>query len=175
MARQSINIPAFVSNIEIEPDEFLLPLQEVVVNSIQSVEDKDKSVACKNTISIKVVRDEQKIIEGDNFTPPYKPIVGFEVIDTGVGFIDERFEAFNEVYTDINKAKGCKGVGRYSVLACFNNMHINSVFEENEKWFNRDFNFSTSKGLIPEGDGAKSSSKEAKHITKVSLNNYKTP
>mgnify|MGYP001263486621 CR=1 FL=1 len=175
MARQSINIPAFVSNIEIEPDEFLLPLQEVVVNSIQSVEDKDKSVACKNTINIKVVRDEQKIIKGDNFTPPYKPIIGFEVIDTGVGFIDERFEAFDEVYTDINKAKGCKGVGRYSVLACFNNMHINSVFEENKEWFNRDFNFSTSKGLIPEGDGAKSSSKETKHITKVSLNNYKTP
>ena len=37
---QTLNIRGFVAGIEIEPDEYLLPLQEAIVNSIQSIEDK---------------------------------------------------------------------------------------------------------------------------------------
>lgn len=52
VVNQTINLSGFVSNIEIDPDEYLLPLQEVIVNSIQSIEDKldasQSSIGIKN-------------------------------------------------------------------------------------------------------------------------------
>lgn len=169
--RQSVNLAGFVSNIEIEPDEFMLPLQEIIVNAIQSIEDKDSQG--KEIINIKVMRDTQIIISDDDFGTPYRPIMGFEVTDTGIGFIDRRYTAFDEVYTDINKAKGCKGVGRYSVLACFGSMDINSNYFENGKWLNRSFNFSTTKGIYPDDDSCISDAIEKGYKTIVTLNNYK--
>ena len=35
---QTLNIKGFVASIDIKSSEFLLPLQEVVVNAIQSIE-----------------------------------------------------------------------------------------------------------------------------------------
>lgn len=100
---QTLNIRNFVSGIEIKPDEYLLPLQEVVVNAIQSIEDslqKDRG-----QISIRVIRGKQgALLSGEDV--PYLPIEGFEIYDNGVGFIEERFNAFNDAFTDINKKKG---------------------------------------------------------------------
>jgi hypothetical protein len=171
--KQTINLPGFVSSIDIEPDEFMLPLHEVVVNAIQSIEDVEDPKNC--TISISVIRGEQMTIKEESFEVPYKPIKGFEVTDNGIGFIQKRFKAFDEVYTDINKNKGCKGVGRYSVLACFGSMDIDSTFLENDKWLNRRFNFSTSKGVNPAGVDCLSGATEERRCTKVSLNNYLKP
>lgn len=66
---QTFNISGFVASIDIEPDEYLLPLQEAVVNSIQSIEDKDPN---KGKISIKIIRGKQLSV-GDEFEEPYKP------------------------------------------------------------------------------------------------------
>ena len=167
---QTINLPGFVSSIDIEPDEFMLPLHEVVVNAIQSIEDVADPKNC--TISINVIRGEQQSFKEEGFDTPYKPIKGFEVTDNGIGFTQKRFNAFNEVYTDINRKKGCKGVGRYTVLACFGSMDVDSTFFENNKWLNRSFNFSILKGVNPDGDSALSDAKEERLCTKVSLNNY---
>ena len=126
VVNQTINLSGFVSNIEIDPDEYLLPLQEVIVNSIQSIEDKLN--ASQSSIGIKVIRAAEPVLSEEEFGEPYYSITGFEVTDNGVGFVEERFKAFNEIYTDINKAKGCKGVGRYSVLACFHDMEVDSTY-----------------------------------------------
>ena len=143
MAQQTLNIKGFVAGIDIEPDEYLLPLQEVVVNSIQSIEDKTGQE--KGMISIKVIRGVQTNAEG--IDEPYSPITGFEVCDNGVGFVNKRFKAFNDAFTDLNKTKGCKGVGRYTVLACFGSMEVNSTFYENNKWYNRSFKFDVMRGI----------------------------
>lgn len=37
---QKVNYKGHIKSIDIKPDEFLLPLHEVIVNSIQSIEDK---------------------------------------------------------------------------------------------------------------------------------------
>lgn len=87
---QTLNIKGFVSGIDIEPDEFMLPLQEVIVNSIQSIEDKEDGE--KGSISIKVIRGKQLSLNGE-FEEPYLPIEGFEIYDNGVGFLTERYEA----------------------------------------------------------------------------------
>ena len=167
---QTLNIKGFVSGIDIEPDEFMLPLQEIIVNSIQSIEDKVDDE--KGSISIKVIRGKQLSLNGD-FEEPYLPIEGFEVYDNGVGFLDKRFEAFNDAFTDINKKKGCKGVGRYTVLACFGSMEVNSTFVENGIWYNRTFKFDELNGITPESDENLKPVNESSLKTVVKLNNYK--
>jgi len=166
---QTLNIAGFVAGIDIEPDEYLLPLQEAVVNSIQSIEDKNPN---KGKISIKIIRGKQLSV-GDEFEEPYKPIQGFEVYDDGVGFTNRRFQAFNDAFTDINKGKGCKGVGRYTVLACFGSMNIDSTFIENDKWQNRSFKFDVINGVNPENNGNLNPSEKKELKTVIKLNNYK--
>lgn len=168
---QTINLNGFVSNIEIEPDEYLLPLQEVIVNAIQSIEDKQD---CKrSSIGINILRNSEPILSEDEFGEPYRPIIGFEVTDNGIGFTEKRFKAFNEIYTDINRAKGCKGVGRYSVLACFGSMNIDSSYFENSIWRRRSFKFSATNGLQVEQEPTTDGADNDILSTKVSLNSYK--
>jgi hypothetical protein len=166
----TFNYRGYVNSIKINPDEYLMPLFEVVVNSIQSIEDKsDDSIGI---ISIKVIRDKQRAIEIDDMAP-YQPITGFEICDNGVGFVEQRLHAFNDAFTDFNAKKGCKGVGRYTVLACFGSMDINSTFLENGNWYNRNFRFDNVKAIGSERDENKVLSKDHKLSTKVCLNNYK--
>lgn len=170
----TINLQAFVENIDIEPKEYMLPLLEVVVNAIQSIEDRQNKDD-RPLINIKVIRDiSQKNIDYENHEPPYKPIVGFEVTDNGIGFIDDHMSAFNEIFTSINQAKGCKGVGRYSVLACFNSMNIDSTYFEHNEWKNRSFKYDPKKGITYDGrssiDGVVLRNKLC---TKITLNEYK--
>jgi len=169
---QTLNIRGFVAGIDIEPDEFMLPLQEVIVNSIQSIEDKVEGE--KGSISIKVIRGKQLALDGE-FEEPYLPIEGFEVYDNGVGFQTKRYEAFNDAFTDINKKKGCKGVGRYTVLACFGSMEVNSTFVENGIWYNRTFKFDELNGIHFEGEDNLKIVNESPLKTVVKLNNYKKP
>jgi hypothetical protein len=82
---QTLNIRGFVAGIDVEPDEYLLPLQEAIVNSIQSIEDKTPN---KGRISIKIIRGKQLLISED-FDAPYSPITGFEIYNDGVGFINK--------------------------------------------------------------------------------------
>ncbi|MBN1969182.1 MAG: hypothetical protein JW870_07420 [Candidatus Delongbacteria bacterium] len=167
---QTINIKGLVSSFEIEPDEFMLPLHEVIINSIQSIEDKIDPK--QGTIEIKVLRSKQTTLKSD-ISEPYAPIEGFEIFDNGIGFIKERFRAFNTAFDDFYIKKGCKGVGRYTVLACFGSMEINSNFFENEKWLNRTFKFDLNKGVYPENDENLQEAVEHNYKTIVKLNNYK--
>lgn len=166
---QTLNIRGFIAGIDIEPDEYLLPLQEVIVNAIQSIEDKTKQE--EGIISIKVIRGKQLNING--MDKPYQPIEGFEIYDNGVGFISKRFQAFNDAFTDLNKSKGCKGVGRYTALACFGSMEVNSTFYDNGTWLNRSFKFDAMNGVNPENDENLIPATEQKLKTVIKLNNYK--
>lgn len=166
---QTLNIKGFIAGIDIEPDEFMLPLHEVVVNSIQAIEDKTSSE--KGQISIKVIRGKQISLDGD-FDKPYLPIEGFEVYDNGIGFISERFNAFNDAFTEINKKKGCKGVGRYTVLACMGSLEVNSTYCENGEWKKRSFKFDSINGISSEKDSKIEVESENECLTIVKLNNY---
>ena len=167
---QTFNYKGYINSIKINSDEYLLPLFEVIVNAIQSIEDKKANN--DGVISIKAIRGTQTAIETED-QPPYIPIIGFEVYDNGVGFIENRFQAFNDGFTDFNAKKGCKGVGRYTVLACFGSMDIDSTFYEKENWYNRAFRFDSIKGISFEKDEDKIKTTKQELKTKVCLNNYK--
>jgi hypothetical protein len=105
---------------------------------------KTKPTVKKGKFPLKAIRDGQREIkiEGE---PLYNPIIGFEVYDNGIGFIDKRYTAFGDAFTDFNVKKGCKGIGRYTVLACFGSMEVNSNFCENSEWYSRQFRFDNMK------------------------------
>jgi len=90
-----VNLRSYIAGLDITPVDFLLPLHEVVVNSIQSIEDSDNNKS--GLITINTLRDSQIIIESEEEGKPYSPIIGFEIIDNGIGFISKRFVAFNEL------------------------------------------------------------------------------
>lgn len=167
---QIINISRYVASLDLEPDDFLLPLHEVIVNSIQSIEDsinKDKGL-----ITISVLRSGQLNVKSDDFDEPYKPIVGFEIEDNGIGFIQSRFKAFHEWGTEINIKKGGKGIGRYTVLACFGSMEVETKYKENETFWKREFRFDAIKDIQPDWDENLTKIEKTSTKTIIKLNNY---
>lgn len=172
---QKVHFKGLINSIDINPEEFLLPLQEVVVNSIQSIEDKGNVETSK--IVVEVIRDDSQTTAFDENEEklPYKPIVGFRIKDNGIGFTNKRFEAFRTPYTDFGASKhGCKGIGRYTVLACFGSMNVESYYFENDEMKGRFLRFDNAKGLqrITPDD---SSILPKEIYTDIELLNYKEP
>lgn len=168
--QQVVNPAGLVSSLEIKPDEFLLPLHEVVVNAIQSIEDSNNKNAGK--IIIRVKRGNQIKLDVDGAEHVYSPILGFSVEDNGSGFNNDRFRAFSQPYTNFNLKKGGKGMGRYTVLACFGNMEVESTFSEDNNTCTRNVKFDIINGLQKSPDVIAPETKK-ENRTIVKLNNYR--
>lgn len=165
---QTVNTKGLVRSLDIQPDEYLLPLFEVVVNAIQSVEDCDGGN--KGLIQIQIIRSGQLEVMEDSGEVRYPPILGFKVTDNGQGFISRRYQAFNRAFTDFNIEKGGKGVGRYTVLACFGSMNVQSVFKEDGKLYKRHFKFDVVNDISPEDNLIETSNESVS--TQITLSNY---
>lgn len=133
-----LNVKRKVSEINLKPNEYLMPLYEVLVNAIHAIEDNKKTVGL---IEIEIIRDESQGQLDDDFERNH-PITSFIVKDNGVGFSQKEFEAFGDAYTDRKLAKGGKGVGRFTVLSAFDVMEVVSYFSENNQIYERKFTFS---------------------------------
>ncbi|RKS01710.1 hypothetical protein [Flavobacterium sp. 102] len=167
---QKVNYAGLINSIDIKPDEYLLPLHEVIVNSLQSIEDRhDASDA--GSIIIKVHRNLQEKLEFED-NENFHPISGFTVIDNGVGFTNKRETAFSTPFTNFNYNKGGKGMGRYTVLACFGSMEIESSFIEDGTMHNRKYRFDNVKGLQKYPETAVHDASNFVNRTTVKLNNY---
>lgn len=171
IVEQKVNFKGLINSIQIGPEEFLLPLQEVIVNSIQSIKDEGN----KGQIIIEIIRNQESILNfGTNGeTYPCNPIIGFSIRDNGVGFTDERFEAYRTSYTDFGEKKyGCRGIGRYTTMACFGSMDIKSYFQENNNLKLRLLKFDNTHGLQKIESYSSEENPKSKY-TEVKLNNYK--
>lgn len=129
-----------VSEIDLKPSDVLLPLYEVVVNSIISLmQSKDLQQEDKK-IQIQIFRGEKPSIPelfSDNDT-----ISSIKVIDNGEGFTDLNYSSYKTAYSSKNKTKfGCKGIGRFTVLATFEKIMIKSNYLEGKNWKFREFSF----------------------------------
>lgn len=122
-----------VSEIDLKPSDALLPLYEVVVNSIISLKQTRSITPEDRKIQIQIERGGAPQIlnfEGVN------TIKSLKVIDNGEGFNDKNLQSYKTAYTHKNKEFGCKGVGRFTVLAAFDKIFIDSNFK-NGTWKNR--------------------------------------
>lgn len=56
------------------------------------------------------------------------------IIDNGDGFTQENLNSFFDLHSDHKRKIGGKGVGRATWYCHFNNVHIDSIFDEDGKW-----------------------------------------
>lgn len=126
-----------VESVDLMPQDALLPLFECIVNSIISLL-KSEVVPEKREIQIKITRGESPAQTNlDNI----KTIHSITITDNGLGFNESNFESFETPFTKINKEFGCKGIGRFTVLAAFKSLRICSNYKEKGIWKYREFIF----------------------------------
>jgi hypothetical protein len=136
-----------IKNVSLAASKSLLPLYEAVVNSIQAIEDAGET---NGHIEIAILRDNEHLYGEQE--PEIGEIVGFEVIDNGIGFNDDNYHAFETSDTTYKAKRGGKGIGRFMWLVAFERVEVLSHFEKDGKMFCRQF------GFIPEGDGIRNMS-----------------
>lgn len=132
-----------VEQVDLTADDVLLPLLECIVNSIISLQQSNISTENRK-IQIQIERGNYpQNLSLEN----QKTILSFKIIDNGIGFNNKNFKSFETPFSKINKIFGCKGVGRFTVLAAYEEYLVNSNYEENNKWYNRVFRFTSNKEI----------------------------
>lgn len=134
----------------------LLPLFEAVVNSIHAIEEAGIPTD-KGKISVEILRDGQSNL---NFSSDNKPgrepagdIIGFKIVDNGIGFNDVNQDSFKILDSEHKADKGCRGVGRLMWLKVFDRVSVKSVYlAADEKLRRRTFDFTANAGVANEVD-----------------------
>lgn len=141
MRQYSINISSRVKNFPLPKNKPLIPMFKAIVNSLHAIEERKREDPSfqSGKISIALLRDEQQSFIGELPT-----IEGFTISDNGIGFNDRNMESFSESDSAYKSNIGGKGVGRFSWLKTFPNVHITSIYKENGFHLKREFDFSLS-------------------------------
>jgi hypothetical protein len=114
----------------------LLPLLDAIINSIDAIEEIGSPG--EGTIHVMIEREKsQQILIGDD----RRPIEGFIIEDTGIGFTAENYNSFDTADSRLKRTKGAKGIGRFLWLKAFESVRVVSTFFENDKWHERSFDF----------------------------------
>lgn len=140
-------------NTDLPKSHGLMPLFEAVVNSIHSIEDA-KLNSTEGKITVEIIRAlQQSSIDFDSEkkrgVEALPDILGFKIIDNGVGFTDKNMSSFQTLDSELKADRGCRGVGRLLWLKAFLKVSISSTyFEENGKYYSRTFEFNKANGVI---------------------------
>lgn len=163
-----VPIQNLVENVDLTPKDALLPLFECLVNSIISL--KQSSIPKEDReIQIKITRGDYPIQASlDNM----RTIDSITISDNGIGFTGKNYKSFQTPLSNLNRDFGCKGIGRFTVLAAFTSMRIRSNYFENKKWHYREFTCDAENEVIPI---VLEESKENKYRTNVELLNCFNP
>lgn len=127
-----------IDSVDLNRNEALLPIYESVVNSIISL---NKTANENKGIKVIIERQDSDGVEIDLFGKISAPIKNVKIIDNGEGFTEENFTSFKKPFSKYNKKFGCKGIGRFTILALFRKMEIKSIYKENGQWKKRTFSF----------------------------------
>lgn len=167
----TVNVAGQVGQIKLGQNKALWPLFETVINSIQSLEDTDidrKEItieALRNpSVQLRLNSDGTKSEEPSRFEQ-------FIVTDNGNGFNEVNFKSFQEAYSQLKVKKGCKGIGRFLWLKAFEKVVISSTYQENGKWYLREFDFTLS-GVSPDEAPRELKGNNYSNITRVTLTGF---
>lgn len=152
--QMTVNVAGQVGQIKLGQNKALWPLFETVINSIQSLEDTDTE---QKIITIEALRNpniQSRMNKDGTQSEEQTHFEQFIVTDNGNGFNDANFKSFNEAYSQLKVKKGCKGIGRFLWLKAFERVVVSSTYQENGKWYLREFDF-TLYGVSPDGEQPK--------------------
>ena len=115
-----------------------MPLFEAISNAIDAIEEHRDGFS-NHSICIRLIAAHDLAHQGGD---EVFVLDGFDISDDGVGFDDGNLASFQEAHT-LSKVKvGGKGVGRFTFLKVFSNVHIRSVFQRQDETLLREFDFS---------------------------------
>ena len=134
-----VNISRAVENIRLGTTVYT-PLVEIIVNAIQAIE--DKSIA-DGQIDIFIERSGQKELDREE-----RSVVNFLIKDNGIGFNAENRESFDTLYSDYRISQGGKGFGRFICLKYFEDLEIESIYEEDKVFKFRKFKMGKGNDII---------------------------
>lgn len=140
-----VDIIGRVRNTQLSVRKGLVPLFEAISNSIDAIEESGRD---DGEITVRVNRDYDSLLIRDEEQLKIAPIMGFEVIDNGIGFTEDNFSSFNKSDSRRKVQKGGKGVGRFLWLKAFDYVEIESTFAENGSQMSRSFKFELSNNPI---------------------------
>lgn len=134
-----VPVKNIVETVDLTAEDVLLPMLECIVNSIISLQ---QSTLPENEKKIQVQLSRGPLPQNLNFENN-KTISEYKIIDNGIGFNSKNYASFETPFSQINKDFGCKGIGRFTVLAAYKNFKVESNYQENDKWYRRSFSFSS--------------------------------
>lgn len=146
LPQTSTNLKNRVNKLHLPRTKPLLPLFEVLSNSIHAIQDKrDLQPALEGQIIIDIIRNGDpetlKILPDiDNY-----PIHSFKVTDNGVGFDADNIRAFSEFDTERKAKIGGKGIGRLVCLKAFDKLKVESIYNDNNSFKLRRFEYKKTK------------------------------
>lgn len=130
-----VDLEGYVERAEFPLSKPLLPLFEAISNALDAIEDAGRVI--NPTVRIEVVR----VPSLDSAMPG--AVESFIISDNGIGFDEENFSAFKRASTRRKIGRGGKGIGRFSWLAAFDRVFIQSQFlSDSGSYANRNFTFS---------------------------------
>jgi hypothetical protein len=141
-----VDIRGRVANVKLARSRCLQPLFEAIMNSLHAIEETGRN---DGRVEIRIERDKSQTTLVD-VDPSTFPIVGFSIVDNGIGFNDHHFRTFCKSDTTEKYKRGGKGVGRFLWLKAFQRAEIQSVYRDNGNTRKREFSFAlTESGVSP--------------------------
>jgi anti-sigma regulatory factor (Ser/Thr protein kinase) len=165
-----LDIAGRIRNVQVPISKPLTPLFEAISNSLDAIHDANENNGC---IDIEIVRDDNNLFTNSNSTADKQlaDITGFIIKDNGIGFDDYNFKEFKKSDTTNKASTGGKGIGRFTWLATFEKVEIESAYYKDNNLYKRNFTF------CPYGSGIKTHEEKNVHLEKretiVRLVNYK--
>ena len=154
----NVNIKRAIENIRANTTIYT-PVVESVVNAIEAI---DESGRTDGRVSVRALRDGQANLDD---SPP--AITVFELEDNGIGFTDEHRNSFDTLYSDRKIAEGGKGFGRFVCLKYFEDLNVDSVFQEGSIFKSRSFSMGKRYDIIVDEAVSVSERKEACTVVRL--------
>lgn len=164
--KMNVDLVGRIGNLNLPCSKPLRPLFETISNSIQAIEDCGEK---NGEINIQV---ERSGVLSDPKDKALNPIKNFAVCDNGIGFKNMNYEAFNYSDTTIKRDRGGKGVGRLLGLIAFDELVVDSVYEEEGQFFSRKFTFSLEDNGVRGGKAPQKIEGTGTKSTKIILKNF---
>jgi hypothetical protein len=147
-----LNVARKIKHYKLAKAKAYYAIFEAISNSIDSYRTLDKPIQ----ILVEFYRDNT----GLDFGNDAKNFQQIKIIDQGIGFNKENYDSFNTSDSDYKEVYGGKGLGRFSWLKVFEEVKIESVYQEGEKYFLREFNFTRTAEGITNSQTRETSKKE---------------
>lgn len=156
-----IDLAGRVKNTHLSPSKVLWPLFEAITNSIHAIEDAGIDNGC---IHIMIERDNtQLLLKGTDFAP----LKNILIEDNGIGFNNDNFNSFRTSDSTFKAKRGGKGIGRLLCLKVFEHVQIDSIFQKDDVFYQRLFEFSLKKQGISDLELNKTDKTDSKTIVKL--------